>query len=524
MIYSSPYPYSRSHLQLTFAETTGAGVVQHELLEQSLQHGVCSSAELFLEWTPSEHQQESLAAIRQLADKYGPNRVSVATLDALPSAERIAVAKNCGMAIALMTSRASLSTVNYPVSLITHSLVAVDTLHAYTNLLLMSRPGDAIIATSKAARDWVGTVLGRVAERLYRHGVSRNRLAIPAVPVIPIGTHPVEPLDKRCCRQALSLADDELITLWIGRFSEHAKADLEPLLTIWPQVLRSYPHSKLILAGHSQEPAYLAGLQQLACDLGITSSVRIIPNVPASLKRMLFSVADMFVSPVDNIQETFGITLIEGMMHGVPVIASDWSGYRDIIQHNVTGILVPTYIYWKDLSKVSATAGHLDTQNIEGQFATHTVVDTSALLEAIIRLSSDPDRRRDFGAAGRARALQEYSWPNVIQLFGKTWQQQSDLASHESTVDRELSALDLTVLFSHYASTELGRTWTLGVTPAGYELLSRGTTLPDEIANALCCVDSRGGVCLSDCESTSCLSEDLLLWLLKKGFLKVAGH
>ena len=51
-----------------------------------------------------------------------------------------------------------------------------------------------------------------------------------------------------------------------------------------------------------------------------------------------------FISLSDNIQETFGLTIIEGMAAGKPVIATDWDGYRQTVRHGDTGFLIPTYM------------------------------------------------------------------------------------------------------------------------------------------------------------------------------------
>ena len=62
--------------------------------------------------------------------------------------------------------------------------------------------------------------------------------------------------------------------------------------------------------------------------------------VSEELKRQALSAADLALSLVDNTQETFGLAVAEAMAAGLPVVASDWNGYRDLIRHGVDGYLV----------------------------------------------------------------------------------------------------------------------------------------------------------------------------------------
>ena len=47
------------------------------------------------------------------------------------------------------------------------------------------------------------------------------------------------------------------------------------------------------------------------------------------VRREIWSAADIFVSLVDNIQETFGLAPLEAMAAGLPTVVSDWDGFRD---------------------------------------------------------------------------------------------------------------------------------------------------------------------------------------------------
>jgi glycogen synthase len=84
----------------------------------------------------------------------------------------------------------------------------------------------------------------------------------------------------------------------------------------------------------------------------------------------------VFVAP--SRYESFGLILLEAMMFAKPVVACDIGGMREIVEHGVTGLLVPPG-------------------------------DASALEMAIVDLLADPERRHAMGQAGRARFLAEYT-------------------------------------------------------------------------------------------------------------------
>ena len=114
-----------------------------------------------------------------------------------------------------------------------------------------------------------------------------------------------------------------------------------------------------------------------------------------------------FTSLSDNIQETFGLNPIEAMATGLPVVITDWDGYRDTLENGLQGIAIPT---------VSAAPGNglgIASHYRSGRFsyggfiartAQFTAVDIDAATTAYARLIDDPELRRKMGAAGAARA------------------------------------------------------------------------------------------------------------------------
>ena len=77
--------------------------------------------------------------------------------------------------------------------------------------------------------------------------------------------------------------------------------------------------------------------------LSLTNRVYILGRVSDVEKNCLYQVVDLFVMPnihVENDQEGFGIVLLEAGQYGLPVIASDIEGIKDVVIDNVTGRLI----------------------------------------------------------------------------------------------------------------------------------------------------------------------------------------
>src|ERR1700760_2735871 len=92
----------------------------------------------------------------------------------------------------------------------------------------------------------------------------------------------------------------------------------------------------------------------------------------------LWAGADVFMSLVDNIQETFGITPVEAMAAGLPVVASNWDGYRFTGRDGQDGFLIPTLGGPTSGQGLNMIMRHLfemsSYQSYVGEVAQHTAV------------------------------------------------------------------------------------------------------------------------------------------------------
>ena len=121
---------------------------------------------------------------------------------------------------------------------------------------------------------------------------------------------------------------------------------------------------------------------------------------------------------MDNIQETFGLAPVEAMAAGLPVVVSDWDGYRYTVRDGQEGFLVPT------LGSPGGAPGellaHLHSLELEtyqtyvGAVAQHTAVHVGRAADALVALAESPELRARMGAAGQARAQALFDWPVVV--------------------------------------------------------------------------------------------------------------
>jgi len=118
----------------------------------------------------------------------------------------------------------------------------------------------------------------------------------------------------------------------IGRLDQNKNFGL--LIKAFAQIAPRHPEWHLVIVG---EGPLRGELERLVNDLGLTGRVH-LPGLVRSPK-VILEQAELFVLP--SKYEGFPNALLEAMAMGLPVISTDCCGPREIIDHNVNGILVP---------------------------------------------------------------------------------------------------------------------------------------------------------------------------------------
>jgi glycosyltransferase involved in cell wall biosynthesis len=324
--------------------------------------------------------------------------------------------------------RAQFGSHSWSVCGITHTTASAGAMDGIVDWLTAPvEPWDAVICTSAAVRDMVKVVLQAQIEYLRnRLGTTRSRL--PHMPVIPLGVNVDEfsftDVQRQAARQELGVSANAIVVLFLGRLSFHAKA--HPL-AMYQALERAAPGHEIILlecgwhANDALAKAY-AEAAQAACP-----SVRVITldGRKPDTRRTAWAGADVFCSLSDNIQETFGIAPVEAMAAGLPVVVSDWDGYKETVRDGIDGFRIPTLMPQPGSGAQLALRHGLGLDSYDtylGLTSSLIAVDITATAEAFTKLFASSDLRRQMGRSGQDRARALFDWSALIPAYESLWE------------------------------------------------------------------------------------------------------
>ncbi len=337
--------------------------------------------------------------------------------------------------------RAALGHGRWSVCGITHTTSSAGAMDAIAEQLTAPvQPWDATICTSTAVKDNVDRLLQAQAEYL-RERLGVQRFVLPQLPVIPLGIHTQDfsfSDDQRTAARSEIGADAQtIVVLYTGRLSFHAKAHPLAMYQALEKAAAQLPGHSIVLVEcgwHANDHIAKAYAQaaQAACP-----SVRVV-NLDGRLaasRQTAWASADVFCSLSDNIQETFGIVPIEAMAAGLPVVVSDWDGYKDTVRHGVDGFRVPTVMPSAGLGTDLALRHALEIDSYDvycGNTCSLVAVDVEATSQAFKTLFSSPALRKQMGDAGRERARTVYDWKSIIPQYEDLWARLSEIRAAEA--------------------------------------------------------------------------------------------
>jgi len=217
-----------------------------------------------------------------------------------------------------------------------------------------------------AARSWMEVVgINRDLIRIIPRGIDLERF---------------QGLSRSAARHdlgaELALAHDAFVLLNLGR--EQPQKGQRFLLEAMTEITARIPQAVLLLAGspglHSRE------LRQTAEGLGLGNRIVFLGR-RADIPRLL-AASDVFVFP--SLYEGLGVSLLEAMAAGLPVVTTDRPPMSEIVQTGINGLLIP--------------AG-----------------DPAALATAVVHLAEDPPTRSRLGEAAKRTVTSQFNIEGVVR-------------------------------------------------------------------------------------------------------------
>lgn len=167
------------------------------------------------------------------------------------------------------------------------------------------------------------------------------------ISIVPCGFSAKEfyPIDKKKARRILQLEPDEKIILQLGRMVPRKGVD--NVIKALGEIKKDQKPTRLLVVGgehDNPDPALspeLARLQKLACEENVHSSVVFTGRKQRGVLKYYYAAADIFITT--PWYEPFGITPLEAMACGTPVIGSNVGGIKFTVEEGKTGFLVPPH-------------------------------------------------------------------------------------------------------------------------------------------------------------------------------------
>jgi glycosyltransferase involved in cell wall biosynthesis len=426
--YPQPPPEAPKDASPTTARVLGANVYASTMARALVRFGTYD-AYYHLDRDPLAE----LAAQRGASDTADASRdsrtstIAIGELDRLTAHDHLVLMTPRSSPQGLVSPRALLGDPPRPITACIHTLSGITAPYLSLGMLFANLDThDAVLCSTHAGK--------RVVERLVDLAMDalkddiRKSLKV-RLPVIPLGTDcRVQLPDRAAARRRLGIPDDAVVMLYVGRLSVSSKCDLGPLLIAFARHLHDPSgRMRLLIAGDDTEYRSAGAIRDWCGALGCSESISVFTDITDPQRRELLAAADIFVSLSDNIQETFGLTIVEAMAAGLPVVASDWDGYRELIGHGVTGFLAPTF--WPVLSdRFDLSAPPVIAEQLNSVLAATTAVDFDAVMHYVRTLANNPERRAAMGEAGAREARQRYDWPVVIKQYEELWAELAEKA------------------------------------------------------------------------------------------------
>jgi len=241
------------------------------------------------------------------------------------------------------------------------------------------------------------------------------------ISIVPCGFNPreFEPFDRYEARRRLGLPDTGRILLQLGRLVP--RKGIDNVIRALSRLISNKKDGKVnlvVVGGNSEEPdagstPEIGRLRQIAAAEKITDQVWFLGRRSRELLRYYYAAADIFITT--PWYEPFGITPLEAMACGLPVIGSNTGGIKFSVVDGRTGFLVPPK-------------------------------DPDALAGTIDRLLADDKLRGEMGRRGLRRVHRSFTWEKVGRQMCAVYEEMETRLRREHLARHKAFAIDRLVI------------------------------------------------------------------------------
>ena len=139
--------------------------------------------------------------------------------------------------------------------------------------------------------------------------------------------------EKNKLKESLGIKPEEKVILFLGRVATEKSIDV--IMNVMPSIFNEYSNCKFLIVGDGPSKK---DLEEQAKQLNIQDKVIFTGKIPYSDVPKYYNLGDVFVNA--SLTETQGLTFIEAMAAGIPVVAKYAPNLSEYIKNGKNGILV----------------------------------------------------------------------------------------------------------------------------------------------------------------------------------------
>ena len=153
------------------------------------------------------------------------------------------------------------------------------------------------------------------------------------IDLVPFSSSNFSNEDKLNLRKSLGINEEDNVIIFLGRVAEEKSIDV--ILDNMPSVFKELPNTKFLIVGDGPSKT---DLENQAQKLNISDKVIFTGKIPWNDVPKYYNIADIFLNA--SLTETQGLTFLEAMAAGLPIIAKYAPNLTEYIYNNKNGILI----------------------------------------------------------------------------------------------------------------------------------------------------------------------------------------